>query len=510
MEHAISKKMPTLLAGTGRSDITAAAAECPVRDRLFAKALVLDDGSTRLAIISMDAVAIGGICDIGDDFLPRLRARIEEDLDIPARHVLVNASHTHPPGRILCEGEELLRRTLDAVSQAVDNLSEARVGVGTAREDRISMNRNLRMRNGRHWTIRHANPGPPEEDVAGVGPVDPEIGILRVDRKDGTPLAVVYNFACHLLFGDARGSITANFPGIASGILEDCLGHGVTAFFLQGAAGDVIDVGFKNFHQPRDIEPLGERLGLDVLRAARDIPTRPAGLTVISEDVALPRRCDFPDRMAALREEQQALLDSLRFTSLNFRSFLDLYLRQTLHPEYPSADSWTYEQARSVGDSKIEEMDAFNRDLLQKYLANIHAMERLSAIQDELATFARHEDINRNAGDTITAEIQGLRIGDFALVSAPIEVLTEVGLRVKATSPLPHTFLAAFSNGYMHYGPPAEAYDKGGYEVIECFLAPEWQEIFEKKAAAILRRLANPQHNPEAPAHHAPPELTHA
>ena len=117
-------------------------------------------------------------------------------------------------------------------------------------------------------------------------------------------------------------------------------------------------------------------------------------------------------------------------------------------------------------------------------------MERLSALQDELATFLRHEEINRSSGgEFITAEIQGIRIGDFFLISAPIEVLTEVGMNVKKSSPHKHTYIAAFSNGYMHYGPPADTYDMGGYEVTECFLAPEWQEIFEGTALDILQRI---------------------
>ena len=100
-------------------------------------------------------------------------------------------------------------------------MTPVKVGEGSGYENRITMNRTLRLKNGKHWTIRHSNPCPPDEDVAEVGPIDPEIGILRVDRIDGRPLAVVYNFSCHPLFGDAKGSVTANFPGVASKVIED-------------------------------------------------------------------------------------------------------------------------------------------------------------------------------------------------------------------------------------------------------------------------------------------------
>lgn len=479
-----------LRAGVGRSDITVETPDRPVRDRLFAKVLAFDDGQTRLAIVTMDAVAIGGICDIEDHFLPEVRQRIESEFGIPGAHTLFNASHTHPPGRILCSHEQLIERTVAAVREAMRDLNEVTVGAGEGHEDQIIMNRNLRLKNGKHWTIRHANPCPPEEDIAGVGPIDPEIGILRVDRLDGRPLAVVYNFGCHLLFGDMLGSITGNIPAIASQIVEDELGEGVMAFFLQGAAGDIIDTGFKNLTKARSIEAMGRKLGEQVLSCSRKISTEEGKLSVISRDVELPRRTDILGRVEKLKTEQAELLKSLRYTTLNFKSFLNLYLQQSLNPKYPSADSWSYLQEESQGNDDRAAMDAFNQNLIQKYQHNIRAMERLAAIQDEIATFLRQEEINRVSGrETITAQIQGIRIGDYTLISAPIEVLTEVGMNVKKASPYEHTYIAAFSNGYMHYGPPADTYDKGGYEVTECFLAPEWQEVFESTARDILQRI---------------------
>ena len=71
------------------------------------------------------------------------------------------------------------------------------VGVGTGYEDRIMENRRLKLKNGKEADVRHAYSLVPDEEVAGIGPVDPEIGILRLNRKDGRTLAVVYNFAVH-------------------------------------------------------------------------------------------------------------------------------------------------------------------------------------------------------------------------------------------------------------------------------------------------------------------------
>jgi len=486
-----------LRAGVAKSDITTHAKGAVIRDPLHAKALVLDDGRTRMALIAMDTTAIGGrrisrgiLADVGEDFLPTLRGRIEKKLNIPGCNVLVNASHTHPPGRLLCNDNEQIERTFDAVSRAVKNMVPVKVGAGKGHEDRITINRDLRLKNGRHWTIRHSNPCPPDEEVEGIGPIDPEIGIIRIDRLDGRPLAVVYNFACHPLFGDARGSITANFPGVASRVIEEDLDHGAMALFLQGAGGDICDVFFKDFSHPRDIEPLGVMLGLSTLKAWRDIRTHDATVSVISETIALPRRTDIPDRIAELRREQTALLESLRGTTLNFRSFLPLYLEQGLCPDHPLDYSHRYLQAEKVGNDELGAMDVLNRRLVDKYLRNIRAMEKLSRIQENIATLEKHQAINAESGTaTIPAEVQGIRIGDCVLITSPAELLVEIGLNLKKASSHKHTLVVPFSNGYMHYGPPADAYSRGGYEVTECLLAPEWQEIYENKAGEILRRL---------------------
>ncbi|MCX5642024.1 MAG: hypothetical protein NTY10_02090, partial [Candidatus Omnitrophica bacterium] len=454
-------------------------------------------GRTKVVIIAMDTTAIGGrgitrgmLNDVGDDFLLNLRGRIQEKLKIPGCNVLVNASHTHPSGRLLCDDSEQLNRIFDAVKQAMRNMTAVKVGVGCGREDRITMNRNLRLKNGKNWTIRHTNPCPPDEEVAGVGPIDPEIGILRVDRIDGRTLAVVYNFACHPLFGDPQGAITANFPGIASKVIEDTLGNDAMALFLQGAGGDIVDVFFKDFNLTRDIKPLGTMLGLSTLKALKNIRTKNTSLSVISEMIALPRRTDIPKRVKELEREQAELLKSLRFTSLNFKSFLPLYVKHALNPEYPSDYSYRYLQAEKISNEELSAMDDHNRRSVKKYLRNIYAMEKLTRIQDDIATLKKHQAINDESGkSTVSAEVQGIKIGDCVLITSPAEVLVEIGLNVKKASPYKHTFLAAFSNGYLHYGPPATEYSRGGYEVTECLLAPQWQKIFEKKANEIIRRL---------------------
>ena len=165
------------------------------------------------------------------------------------------------------------QRTVQAVKEAWQNMVPVNVGAGVGHEDRIMENRRLKLKNGKEADVRHAYSLPPDEEVAGVGPVDPEIGVLRLDRKDGRTLAVVYNFACHPIQGVPSGGNTADLTGFASRVIEDNLGDGAIALFLQGCAGDINPVLYKDVAHPRDAEPLGNMLGLSALRAAKNIQT---------------------------------------------------------------------------------------------------------------------------------------------------------------------------------------------------------------------------------------------
>src|SRR5207244_3122638 len=157
-------------------------------------------------------------------------------------------------------------------------------------ENRVSENRRLRLAGGKEVDVRHAYSMPPDEEVTEAGPIDPQIGVLRLDRTDGSTLAVVYNFACHPIMGVPNRGHTADLVGFASGVIENNLSDGAVALFVQGCAGDINPAGYKEVHQPRSAEPLGNRLGLSVLKAVRKIKCVDDGrFQVLNEKIKLPR-----------------------------------------------------------------------------------------------------------------------------------------------------------------------------------------------------------------------------
>ena len=490
-----------LMAATARTELTNPHPAGKVLDPLYAKILVLRAGNKSILLVTVDVTAIGGraisdgiLPDGGESLLPALREHLRRKWDIPPESIAVNASHTHPAGRMLCDDEEQLRRITVACDEAMRHLEPACIGFGKTTLPPVTINRNLKLKNGKDSAVRHTNPTPADSMVESVRPVDTEIGLIRVDRENGTPLAVVYNFGCHPLFGDCHGSLTANFPGEISATLEQLLGNGAMALFLQGSAGDVIDRGFKDFSRPRDVKTPARLIALQIATALPNLATtREAEICCALRTLHLPRRTDTERKMAELRKQREKLLDELHYCPLNFKNFLHLFLQYRLNPDYPLTDAFLYLQADAEGDNGWREMDRLNQMNLEKYRNNISVMEELAQIQDDLATLEKHGRLNDASGETTVAtDVLTIRINNAAIVTSAAELLTRIGLNVKAMSRFSPTLVAGYTNGYLHYGAPAALYEGCGYEVTECLLAPEWQEIFESAVADLLDQVNNP------------------
>ena len=366
------------------------------------------------------------------------------------------------------------------------------IGAGTETDDRLTVNRTMHMKDGSHYTVRGCQPRPPDEEVADVGPIDPEIGVLRIDGTDGNPVAVVYNFASHILMPNLDGAISAGWPGVASTYVEESIGSGALALFVQGALGDINELSLDDWEHghPTSIENYGTQVGIGVMRAWRRAEPGGATLKCISKTIDIPLRTDIPDVVETLRQEQMDLMASLRYTSLNFKTFLPLYLQHNLHPDYPAHYFYRYRQEEGRGGADFVTMDARNRMGVDKYLESIRAMERMARNEEKIGTLLKQQAvIEILEGDTVPMEIQGIRIGDAVFITSSAELLCEIGLNVKRTSPFAHTFIAAIANGYLHYAPPAAYYPGGGYEVTECLLSPAWEQAFVKATKGILGRL---------------------
>lgn len=471
-------------AGCDKCDITTEDPSVRVNDPLYARTLVFDDGLCKTVIISMDCIAIGDIGEVGDMFFPALRTRLAADWGIEPDRILIGATHTHVPGPMVCDDTARLERISSSVGRAIGGITPCRLGSAVGCDDSFIINRTLRMKDGSAWSVRQAHPCPPDREIAGLEETDSRIGIVRIDRVAGGTLAVLFVFGCHPLVGLPDNSVSAQFPGFAVRTIEEGLGDGAMALFLQGTGGDVTEILYKETNRPKNCEAAGISLGLNTLRAARLIKTEDAAVNVAARHVEFPRRRDYDAVIASLLEEREALLAGLPGISLNFKTFLPLYIKYLTGGDYPLDYAYAYMKDGQT-ESALRAQDKTNRKNIEKYLAGIETMERLVKNADSIATLKRHKSHIASGH----ADILGIKLGDFVIVSAPLEALTEIGQRVRAVSPYEKTFIASLSNGYMHYGAPARVYNNGGYETIESMLDEGWQEIYENAAADIVSRL---------------------
>ncbi len=480
----------TLKAGTGKSNITAE--DENIHDSLYVKVLILKNSKNSLAIITLDVVSIGTIGYVPDNYFKNIKTKLKKEFGI--NDVLISATHNHYDGFLVGDQkikDDLVQPTLKAVKIALKDMEPVKVGGGSGYEDRIAMNRRIKLKDGSVFTIRHANPNAPDDQVSGVGDIDPEIGILRVDRYDGTSKAVLFNYACHPYTGVPGKGVTAEYPGFACSKIEENLNHGSMAFFLQGAAGNITEILYKNVSDYRDSEVFGRMLGKSTLKALKSIKTKKSPeFKIVTKTIDLPLRSDVSNRIKELEEQEVKLLTSLRGTSLNMKSFIPLYIKYSLSPDFPSYYSYRYLQEEKIGLEGLSSLDKENRKNIDKYIKNMLAMDKLSQIEENKAFLKiKQEEIEKNEKTTISVEIEAIRIGNFILVTFPGEPFAEIGMNIKNSSPFENTFLAGYSNGYIHYAPTAEAYKEWGYEVMNCILAPEWQNSYEQEIKQLLKEL---------------------
>ena len=127
------------------------------------------------------------------------------------------------------------------------------------------------------------------------GIVDREFGVVKVERGDGSLMALMVNYPCHgVAIYHSNLKVSGDAPGSVTRYIEEKLGNGVTAMYLNGAAGDVepvytcmLDFRDKNF----ELDILGIMLGNDVLDMYKDIDVRDdVEIETIQKVVNLPRK----------------------------------------------------------------------------------------------------------------------------------------------------------------------------------------------------------------------------
>ena len=205
-----------------------------VLDPLYARILVLEAGNSRLAYVDLD---LGRT--FGPASLESLRKTIKQNSGIDG--LIVQATHTHtgpvlmdeyPNGPPAWETEDL-KRIERAIHDAAERAIPVRLGVGYGAAY-IGYNRRHVDADGSISMLWSNSTRAP------TYPVDPLVAVLRIDRMDGEPLAILVNYAAHpVTFGSDALRFSADFPGVMCKVVEQAFGGKPLAFFVQGAPGDI-------------------------------------------------------------------------------------------------------------------------------------------------------------------------------------------------------------------------------------------------------------------------------
>jgi len=249
----------TFRAGVAKVDITpsdpqwlmgyAARQSTGDHDRIYHRVLAMDDGSTQFYLIASD------LCLFSPSVYQEVAQRVSNELGVPATNIWWSVTHSHatpevgPPGIY----KTLLGRSDHEWNRAYAKLVEDAVVQG-AKEAKSKLEpARLTMGTG----IAFANINRRAKDVDGKvslglnpdGPTDRQIGLMRLERPDGTPIAVVANYAMHgTVMSGANLEISGDAPGVAAAYVEEKIGAPV--LYVNGAAGNMAPI-YSGYPNPR-------------------------------------------------------------------------------------------------------------------------------------------------------------------------------------------------------------------------------------------------------------------
>ncbi len=389
-----------------------------IHDDTHARAIVMDDGGTKLAIVVSD------LCMVYKETLDKAKKRAHELTGIPVENMMMSATHTHSAGTACSVFQSdpspsyldfLSERIADALIRANNNLVPAQVGWGKGHEASQVHNRRWFMKTDKGMTNPFGgvdkvrmNPGVQNPDLKEpAGPVDPEVSVLALKALTGEPIAVLANYSLHYVGGTGGGEISADYFGMFAGRLKEMVGHGnpnhpFVGIMSNGTSGDINNIDWKSGSW------------------------KPAGAYAQMQRVA-----------NLVAGEAYKTVSAMQFVSwvplASAQKEISLGVRKPTAPELQRA-----------------------RDILSKNQDKV--------LKDRDAIYARESVLIDKFPDKVPLIIQAFRIGDLAISAIPCEVFVEIGLEIKEKSPFASNFTISLANGYNGYLPTPKQHSWGGYE----------------------------------------------
>ncbi len=429
-----------------------------IESDLMVTALVLETTNCKIVLIGCDLAVISSA------LAHEVRQAVARTVGTEPSHVLVNYSHTHASPSIKGWGmvndgdqaaaiERYQGRLVEAAEQAAGEADRsrqpARLAAGWG-EAPLGVYRREGGSDG-HLILGEV----PD------APIDRSVGVVRVDDLGGRPISVLFSFGCHpVVVGPRSQAASSDFPGAARKLVEDVLGG--TALFLQACGGNInprYGIGFEvDCRDVKDRE--GAVLAGAVIATASSLrtDTRRGPRTLLGEfGIALwpwlPVEHAAAPPMAAVERTLVVALSELPPLEVAQR------LRERYAGELAAAQT---RRGRTADVSVAWRWAQWAETLVAACGLGEGILETPTgtfSIRDRTATFE--------------TPIQGIRVGDMAIVATSFEMFFETGLTIKRRSPFPHTEVIGYSNGCAGYLPRAEDHPRGGWSVEQRYAVPD-------------------------------------
>jgi len=418
----------------GRTDVSLG-----VHDPLYARALYLDDGVTRLAFVVCDLIGIGSF------LAERARELIAERPGIPASNVMISATHTHAgPAGVRGRGEPVLaedtaRKIAGAVRVAHRNATAGVLKYGNTPLSSIAQNRRDPS-----W------------------PIDQTLDVLAADTPEGRNIATVARYGCHATTLERDNlEITAEFPGEACRTIEQVIGGDTTGIYLQGVCGNINPAWIRQEYS--DVHRVGSIVGAKAAAISQEL--RPLGINHQAHNIRWEELTHRPVEAGFLVE------GSLKAATRTFEAPYRTGPEDDEIAAHVHVLRANYEARKAAGapESEVRELAA-----------------RFTMAQGERLALSR----TRGQGPMRTEEVQAFRLGaNLHLVALPGEVFFETGEDIRRQAGLENLLIVSYANDYPGYFCRPEAYEQGGYEAGVTPFAPEADGLLIENAVAVLQEV---------------------
>ncbi len=363
---------------------------------LYATVFVMSDTKQKTVIITLDVLGVDrSMCK-------SIRDMVSIHSDIPAHHIMINASHTHagpeaarfgdmgsffikaqPTKEDLAYYHNLSNTIASTILEIESSLQQVKIYVSQTAIEGVASNRIDPMR-----------------------PVDNKATILTFYDVQDRCIAMLTHYACHPTVIDAANTLFSNdFISYFNQSVEQSI-QGCISAYMQGCAGEISTRYTRKGSGATEAARIGQLLAKQVLTAITASKTKLTPDIIINEtDLVLDIRSFEPEKEYA---------EKIKQANKHVEDVRNIF-----------------DDPARVRSAYVQYQGALMIDLIRKTI-----------------------DV-----DHIDATMQMIQLGEVTLISTPGETFTKIQKDIQALDLDRTIIVSGYTNGYVGYIPDEDTYD---------------------------------------------------